>query len=583
MRRLDAAGAAKESRTVSGLRRAAVQKALILVAVSALTALLFFPAITYFGFNYRAGDVAAVDIKSPVDIDLGYFSVKKGETVVREGEVLSDVDVNKLRAIVSAMKEKRLVVSTIGVFAFMMVLLSATYLFSSRNIRKFSKRPKDLLLMAAMFFGILLMLRFSDLASRILGEIFPFLPSNFFIYMFPVASGAMLARLFLNSETSLVFALVTALVAGLFVDFNLELSVYFLIGGVTAAMGVRHCIQRSTIIMAGLLVGLFNSLTLISIAAVKGGVTGAEPLFMVFAGFVNGIATSVVTVGVAPIFEMVFRYTTNIKLLELSRMDHPLLKELAVRAPGTYHHSIVIGTLVEAAAESINANPLLARVSAYYHDIGKLRMPLYFIENMRGENRHNKLTPSMSALIVTNHVKEGVEMARRYKLGQEIIDIIQQHHGTSLIRFFYQKARALERPHMHEVDEKDFRYPGPKPQTREAGLVMLADAIEAAGKTIQDPTPAKIRGMTQKIVNRIFTDGQLDECELTLKDLHSITNSFNRVLQGIYHQRIDYPEPAYISKRGAAFEGAHNRAESESKRAGEDKKGGRSNIRRLGV
>ncbi len=497
--------------------------------------------------------------------------------------MLSDVDVEKLDAMVSAIKEKRFLITSLGIFAFMMVLLTAAYLFCSRNIRKFSKRPKDLLLLSILFLGIVVMLRFSDLASRVLQDIFPFLPSNFFIYMFPVASGAMLVRLFLNSETALVFALVASIVSGLFLNFNLELAVYFLIGSVTAAMGLRHCIQRSTIIMAGLLVGLFNSLTLLSIAAIKGVFTGTEPLFMVFAGFVNGLGTSVLTVGIAPVLEMVFRYTTNIKLLELSRMDHPLLKELAVRAPGTYHHSIIIGTLVEAAAESINANPLLARVSAYYHDIGKLKMPFYFIENMRGENRHDKLTPSMSALIVVNHVKEGVEMARRYRLGQEIIDVIQQHHGTSLIRYFYQKAKALERPHMHEVDEKDFRYPGPKPQTREAGLVMLADAIEAAGKTIPDPTPAKIRGMTQKIVNRIFTDGQLDECELTLKDLHSITNSFNRVLQGIYHQRIDYPEPAYILKEDAAFEGADKRAGGEGKRQGEDKKGSRSNIRRLGV
>ena len=251
--------------------------------------------------------------------------------------------------------------------------------------------------------------------------------------------------------------------------------------------------------------------------------------------------------------ESAFRYTTDIKLLELSRMDHPLLKELAMRAPGTYHHSIVIGTLAEAGAESINANPLLARVAAYYHDIGKLKMPAYFIENAGDENKHDRLTPSMSSLVITSHVKEGAELAEKHRLGPGIIDIIRQHHGTSLISFFYQKAVSGKDPDGKEVDEKSFRYPGPKPQTKEAGLVMLADAIEAASKTLPDPTPDRVQWLSQKIVNRIFTDGQLDECELTLKDLHSITKSFNRVFAGIYHQRIDYPEPAQLLTEVLSF------------------------------
>jgi membrane-associated HD superfamily phosphohydrolase len=223
-------------------------------------------------------------------------------------------------------------------------------------------------------------------------------------------------------------------------------------------------------------------------------------------------------------------------------------------------------------------------------------MPFYFIENTSGENKHDKLTPSMSALIITNHVKEGIELANAHRLGKEITDIIPQHHGTSLITFFYNKAKEQEDPDVHEVDEKDFRYPGPKPQTKEAGLVMLADAIEATSRTLPDTSLAKIQGMTQTIVNRIFADGQLDECELTLKDLHAITKSFNRVLNGIFHQRVQYPDPVAPDKGETGneeddIEGRYKGygGVKEDAGAGEvsdqkgDKKDSRDGLKRLGV
>jgi putative nucleotidyltransferase with HDIG domain len=232
-----------------------------------------------------------------------------------------------------------------------------------------------------------------------------------------------------------------------------------------------------------------------------------------------------------------------------------------IQAPGTYHHSIMVGLLVENAAESIGANPLLARVAAYYHDIGKIRKPLYFAENLKNQgNKHDKLAPSMSALILISHVKDGVELARENKLGSVLIDIIRQHHGTSLIKFFYDKAQQQSKG--EAVNEQDYRYPGPKPQSREAALIMLADAVEAAGRTLSNPTSARIQGMVQKIINKIFIDGQLNECDLTLKDLHKIAKSFNRILVGIFHQRVEYPEPAY-----------KERAREEKKSAAAEQKG----------
>jgi hypothetical protein len=222
-------------------------------------------------------------------------------------------------------------------------------------------------------------------------------------------------------------------------------------------------------------------------------------------GVVGGLLSGVVTTGLCPLAEMVFGYTTDVKLLELASMDQPLLRELMVQVPGTYHHSIVVGNMVEAAAKSIEANSLLARVASYYHDIGKINKPQYFVENQAGgENRHERLAPSMSSLILISHVKDGVELAKQYRLGKGIQDIIQQHHGTSLISYFYQKAVDLQEKQKNskgadvpQVSEEDYRYPGPRPQTKEAGLVLLADAVEAASRTLTDPTAARIQGLSE--------------------------------------------------------------------------------------
>lgn len=562
-----------------------LKKLLILICFCVFSVLLFLPSLAFVGYSYQPGDVALSDIKAPVSINAAGVSIKKGETVVRDGQIILEDDLRKIELIEAAVVQKRFFLPAAGFFAFTFVLISAAYLFASRNIRKFASAPGDLLLMAVIFAGVLMMLRVTESTSFAIKEVFPG-PISIYRYIIPVAVGPMLVRLLLNSETALAFAAVTSVMAGFFAGGDLAFAAYGLAGGVVAAMGVRHCTQRSIVIKAGLMVSAVNVMALLSIAALKGWAYFTEPALVLAGGAVSGLLTSILAVGVAPALESLFGYTTDIRLLELSRMDHPLLKELAMRAPGTYHHSIVIGTLVEAAAESINANPLLARVAAYYHDIGKLKMPGYFIENLSGEeNRHDRLVPSMSALIITNHIKEGVDLAQKHRLGTKIMDVIRQHHGTSLISFFYQKAKAHEDPEMNEVDEKSFRYPGPKPQTKEAGLVMLADAIEAASKTLPDPSPAKVQWLTQKIVNRIFTDGQLDECELTLKDLHSITNSFNRVFAGIYHQRIDYPEPAHLFREDG-FEGSDKERGGGGRRPGDggkDKKNDRDRLKRLGV
>ncbi|MCB0321119.1 MAG: HDIG domain-containing protein, partial [Bdellovibrionales bacterium] len=306
--------------------------------------------------------------------------------------------------------------------------------------------------------------------------------------------------------------------------------------------------SRSAYIRAGLNIALVALPFALASVILHGARQPIDLLLPLVAAAVGGVLCTFVAAGVTPIVEALGGYVTDMRLLEMATLDHPLLKEISIQAPGTWNHSMVMGMMVETAADAIGANSVLARVGAYFHDVGKMKKPLYFVENQSpGENRHDKLSCSMSALIIRSHVKDGIELARKHKLPQAIVDMIPQHHGTSVIEFFYEKAKK-EAAEMGEdappVDKSLYSYPGPKPQTREAGILMLADGIEAAARTIKEPTPDRIQGMIQKMINKVFASGQLNECELTLRDLHLIAKSFTRVLTSIYHQRIAYHEPA---------------------------------------
>jgi putative nucleotidyltransferase with HDIG domain len=262
-------------------------------------------------------------------------------------------------------------------------------------------------------------------------------------------------------------------------------------------------------------------------------------------GLVGGLLAAVLTYGLLPFFEVVFRVTTDVRLLELANPSHPLLRRLMMEAPGTYNHSVLTANLAEAAAEDIGANPLLARVGAYYHDIGKIRRPMFFVENQLGrENPHDDTSPNLSSLIITSHVKEGLELAKQHRLPEEIRDIIAQHHGTSLVSYFYDKASKSG----SDVAEEDFRYPGLRPTRPEAALIMLADSAEAVGRTVQNPTVERMEQVVRKVAREKLEDGQFDEARLTMADIDTIVKRYANMLAGVYHKRIEYPGNDRASK-----------------------------------
>jgi putative nucleotidyltransferase with HDIG domain len=358
------------------------------------------------------------------------------------------------------------------------------------------------------------------------------------LYFFPFAVVPMLAALLFNELlASLVLVVVSALTVAVVFGNQLYLALFLLISGLTSVMLVFGARRRITIIQSGIIIGLVQTICLILIYRFNPNLVSNYLYF-----FINGAASGVIVLGILPVFEYLFKTITNISLLELSDFNQPLLHRMMLEAPGTYHHSLIVGNLSEAACELIGANSLLARIGSYYHDVGKLEKPEYFSENQDiKESKHDNLSPTMSKLVIMNHVKEGMELAKRYRLSPALISFIQQHHGNSLVYYFYR--RALENVDEDKaVIEDGFRYPGPKPRSRETAVVLLADSVEAATRALKEPAPAKIEELVHKVINNKFIDGQLDECDLTLRDLEKIASVFIRILSSIYRARISYPE-----------------------------------------
>ncbi|MFK7851082.1 MAG: HD family phosphohydrolase [Akkermansiaceae bacterium] len=384
----------------------------------------------------------------------------------------------------------------------------------------------------------------------------------------PFALAPMLHGILLGRTVGAFSAVYVSLIGSLLVP-QADLMNYLivsLVAGMTAVLCTAKVRKRIQLLRAGIYVGA----VMVVLALILGelefmSVFGPESigrLQVLGAGsaiaFATALATAMIISGFLPMFEGSFCLTTDISWLELSDLNHRLLKQMQLEAPGTFHHSLVVAALSEAAAEKIGANAPMCRVCAYFHDVGKLKKPSYFIENQHdeAENPHDHLTPTMSALIITAHVKDGIDLAVKHKLNPRIVEVIQEHHGDSLVYFFYRKAQEQKKEEMEKVDrrlenpedlpkveEKNFRYPGPRPSSRESGIICLADTIESASRTLRKPTPAKIRALVEELVRAKINDGQLDECQLTLGELAAVKDSFSKTLRSMLHNRIDYQKP----------------------------------------
>jgi putative nucleotidyltransferase with HDIG domain len=483
-----------------------------------------------------------------------YYIIKKGEIIVRQGERVGPIQQLKLQSLYSHRKGPYNLMRALGIFTMCLMFLAVLYVSLERaGIRRI--RNPDWVFMAVILLLFGLLAKVSDMVSLPGGGGFSEATrAVYFAYSLPMAGAAGILALFFQKRLCIFVSLILSFLASNMVSGGVGVFCYYFVGSMIYIYLMKRSETRAQVLKSVLplltaLSVMWVAVSLMDLTEPSVIVTGLA--FVSLSSFLSLLAV----VGIAPIMELMFGYTSRFRLMELLNLEQPLLQELMVKAPGTYHHSLIVSNMVEAGARCIGANALLAKVAALYHDIGKLKNPHYFIENIScKENRHNKLAPSMSALILIAHVKKGVELAREHRLGPVLCDLIHQHHGTTLIAYFHHKAKELADSKGDDpVREEDYRYPGPKPQTKEAGLILLADAIEASSRTLVDPTPSRIKGHIQNIVRKIYTEGELDESQLTLKDLTMLSDTFHRILTGIFHQRIEYPS----AERGGAKNGKH--------------------------
>lgn len=481
-----------------------------------------------------------------------FNQVRKGQVIVRKGDVIDEGDAFAI-AQMRGERQLSLQIPPIAGTLLLLSLVAAVVWLGLQREKVADHGPRrlfgeGLLLLLLSLLGA----KFCFVVAAGLSSVFEAPPLNAarsWAFATPFATLALLATLLLGRNATLLLSILFSVLASrlVLVDSDPVWVVFYAFAGSLAAIYALDRYQfRQRLVMArvGALVGLINVAMALIFAAFSNPVEKGlmQTGFDVLCAFASGLLAAAVASFAIPILEAMLGITTDIKLLELSNTNLPLLRRLAFEAPGTFQHSLMVANLAKEGCEAIGSDPILAYAGGLYHDVGKVFRPDYFIENQRpGQNRHDKLQPSMSALILLNHVKDGVELAREHGLPRVIRDAIQQHHGTRLIKYFYNRAKEQRDPDMGEVTEEKYRYPGPRPQNKVMGVLMLADAVEAASRTLTEPTPQKIRGLIRTIVDDCLNDGQLDQTDLTLSDLTQVSEAFLRVLANIFHQRVDYP------------------------------------------
>jgi len=421
---------------------------------------------------------------------------------------------------------------------FVAIMVSLFCVYMVRDHADLVKDGDAMALLAVIFFTTILLIK----AVAFLSQKYYWLSP----YATPIAIAPLLTALLLRQRLAMLLAFVVAILFGIVNDFSLPVTLVGAVGGVTIVAAGSQARTAHRVARAGLMAGFLQMLIVVFLAISLDWGHEYTAIAMV-SSFLSGIVAAVFSLGVLPYLESFFSRVSNLRLLELADVNHPLLHRMSIEAPGTYHHSLIVASLAEDAANAVGANGLLCRVGAYFHDIGKMTKAEYFIENQGAfGNPHDQVSPSLSKLVITSHVKEGLALAKAYKLDKQVADFIPQHHGTSQIEFFYQKAlQAEEKEEEGEkepVMEETYRYPGPKPQSKEAGIVMLSDSIEAASRTLEEPNHQRYKDLVYKIINKKLFDGQLNETPLTLKDLHLLAERFTATLTSIHHARVPYPE-----------------------------------------
>lgn len=474
------------------------------------------------------------------------ISLKRGQFLAREGDTVTPEILAQLAAIKSTGHAGRPWNNFLGLFFVVIAVYWAAWKFaehrSGGSALSLSKHKAFALVGSAILVQTALMkigfIFGESVASRMQP---PFNDPVIWNFAIPFAAAALLVAMLVDTQLAFLTGMITALFAGLLAPTGMQKALFAMVSCSAAVYGTGRYRERQSVTLAGLLVGGVNVVMAIALIAYsQQAMTWRTVLMAIGCGIAGGLLTAVFAAGGLPINESLFGILTDVKLLELSNADLPVLGQLALRAPGTNQHSHAVGQLAEDACRAVGANPLLARIGALYHDIGKLAAPEYFVENQQGNNPHDRLRPYQSAKIITSHVTYGTRLAKEIGLPQKIADFIPQHHGTRTLHYFLRKAQAQAKPN-EKIDEGDFRYPGPKPQFKEAAIMMLADSCEAAARSLARPDPENIRAIVVKIVDAIISDGQLDECNITLQELTTIREALISALTAIYHARIDYP------------------------------------------
>jgi putative nucleotidyltransferase with HDIG domain len=499
--------------------------------------------------SFNKAETEARKERARARVETAYFRIKKGKVIVRKGDEATADDLRWILIINQNLQEARdwLVHLAGTVLLFALFFLTAWYYLKS--LLKFRAALNIFIMMGVTLLLGLLAFKLCALLATLFSQ-FVQIPAltdvEVYRFAFPYEFGVLVFAFLSTNTITLIFAILNSLMVGYMFQGHFPLMLFSFIGGLAAVYGIRYYgkRRRTSTLRAGLFVlAPINIFLIITLELIREKIGG---LSMISAEAVMGLAGGALSAALAflllPIFENIFGFVTQTKLLELTNSDLPVFRQMALEAPGSYHHSLVVATLAEKAAEEIGLDGMLVKAGALYHDIGKVKRPEYFIENIsRNPDLHKDLTPSLSSLVIINHVKEGAEAAKKLKLPKKIKEIVEQHHGSSIVRYFYHKAKEVYDPEMQKIEEENYRYPGPRPQSKEAALIMLADSVEAASRSLKSPTRESLKRMIIEIFENYLQDGQLDDCDFSLRELRAIANSFHTTLYAIHHPRIPYP------------------------------------------